>query len=48
MKLRTEQIDTLAYPLVKIIQEFFTDPKREKEFEKWLLTRNSETSSKQS
>ena len=48
MKLRTEQIDTLAYPLVKIIQEFFADPKREKEFEEWLLTRNSETSLKQS
>ena len=43
-----KQANSLAYPLIAILGEFYKDPKNRREFEKWLQsrTKNLEMTSK--
>ena len=34
-----QQANSLAYPLIAILNQFYEDPKNRREFEKWLQSR---------
>lgn len=42
MILSDEQINTLASPLVEILEKFYEDEENAKEFKKWLENRRSD------
>lgn len=41
INLADEQVSDLAQPLVQTILGFFSDKKREEDFQKWLANRNA-------
>lgn len=46
-ELSEEQITELARPLYRIVTEFFSDPKNEEAYQKWLLEEKAKQERKQ-
>lgn len=44
MKPNDEQIRAIARPLVRIVTEYYKDPKNEEKFQKWLLEKENQKS----